>query len=51
MNSHRVEVFDGTDYGDIVFAIAKQLKFVFFPTQNGLLHQYFMDWAALKAIL
>lgn len=51
MNPHRVKIFYGTDNSDIVFAITKQLKLIFFPTQNGLLYQYFMYGATFQPIL
>ena len=39
MHAHWVDVFDGTDDDGVVGSIADNFHFVFFPTQQGLIHK------------
>ena len=37
VDAHRVKVFDGTDYDNIVCKITHYFEFIFFPSGNGAL--------------
>ncbi len=43
MHAHRIQIFDRTDNDDIVLEIPHDLKFVFFPADQGLFDQDLAD--------
>lgn len=49
MDTHRVEVFDGANDDAVVFAVADNFHFVFFPAEQGLFNQEFVCRGEFKA--
>ena len=43
MYAHRIEILYGTNDANIIGGIAQQFQFKFFPSQDGFLHQYFVN--------
>jgi len=50
MDAHGVEIFDGTDDGDVVFTVAHDLHLEFFPAEHRLLDQDFADRTETDAV-
>ncbi len=49
MNPHRVEVLNGTDDDDVVFAVAHDLELVFLPAEDRFLEQDCMLQAGFES--
>ena len=43
VNTHGIEIFDGTDDDDIVFEVPHDLQFEFLPADDRAFHQDFVD--------
>src|SRR5208337_5228047 len=48
MNTHRIEVFNGADYDDVVFLVPHHFKLILFPPYHRLLHKHLADRAELQ---
>src|SRR5208337_1179292 len=51
MNTHRIEVFNGTDDDDVVFLVPHHFKLILFPPDHRLLHKHLVDRAELQSLL
>ena len=49
MHAHGIEVLDRADDDDVIFQITHHLEFVFFPSQNRLFDQRFVDGREIES--
>ena len=50
MHSHRIEVFDTADNDAVIGVVTHHFKFVFFPTNDGCLHENLTNRTCIKTI-